>query len=134
MTAHKTIEVIDSLDFSKEIHSGHPYFVHMLDIKPGMKVLDVGCLNGRDCQALQKMGAITTGIDREQKAINYCKQFPGTWIVADGTDLPFENDTFDLAIANCVLCENDQEEDMYIRLEMQRVAKKVAICDMEFYG
>jgi ubiquinone/menaquinone biosynthesis C-methylase UbiE len=80
------------------------------------------------------MGAITTGVDKEQRAIDHCKQFPGEWIVADGTDLPFEIDEFDLAIANCVLCENDPEEAMYIRLEMQRVANKVAICDLEFYG
>lgn len=134
MKAYKTSEVIGTLDLSGEIYSGHPYFVYMLDIAHGMKVLDVGCLNGRDCLAMQKMGAETTGVDREQKAIDHCKQFPGEWIVADATNLPFGDNTFDLAIANCVLCENDPEEAMYIRLEMQRVAKKIALCDLEFYG
>jgi len=43
--------------------------------KPGKKVLDVGCGDGRTAFELIKQGAEVYGIDISKKAINYAKTF-----------------------------------------------------------
>lgn len=67
-------------------------------------VLDVGCGMGREAFALYDMGFTITGVDISEKAIKEAKQFALEsnrnikFLHTNGTDLPFEDNTFDVVI------------------------------------
>lgn len=81
-----------------------PYFYHhheregrFLDdlmsrfaIVPGSQLLDIGCGNGFYANLFKQRGLQVTGIDRSEKAINYCVEKYGTqseWICDDAFNL-----------------------------------------------
>ena len=73
---------------------------------PGGHVLEVGCGNGKTALALSKKGYRVTGVDFSQSAIDMClKNCPdaGDFLCASVTDLPFEDSSFDGAVAFHVL-------------------------------
>jgi len=67
-------------------------------------VLDVGCGTGREAFALHDMGYTITGVDISEKAIKQAKQFALAsnrnieFLHTNGTNLPFEDNTFDVII------------------------------------
>jgi SAM-dependent methyltransferase len=75
----------------------------------GRRVLDVGCGAGVDLARFAKGGAKVTGIDLALSAIvlaraNFEQQgLPARLEVADGEQLPFRDDTFDLVYAHGVV-------------------------------
>jgi SAM-dependent methyltransferase len=75
----------------------------------GKRVLEVGCGAGTDLARFAKGGAIVTGIDVADSAIelarkNFAQQgLQGELRVADGERLPFETETFDLVYAHGVV-------------------------------
>jgi SAM-dependent methyltransferase len=87
---------------------------HLLTLVPfdgaaGKTVLEVGCGAGVDLARFAKGGAIVTGIDLAPSAIalakvNFAQQgLPGTFEVADGEQLPFADNSFDLVFAHGVV-------------------------------
>ena len=74
-------------------------------------VLDVGCGSGRNLVYLARMGKTISGIDRNdetaQLALKNISSIPnskiGVFTQAEADHLPFENESFDLVIANAML-------------------------------
>lgn len=75
----------------------------------GKRVLEVGCGAAVDLARFAKGGAIVTGVDLAASAIelaqaNFQQQgLQGTFRVANGEALPFDDDTFDLVYAHGVV-------------------------------
>jgi SAM-dependent methyltransferase len=87
---------------------------HLLRLVPfdgyaGRKVLEVGCGAGTDLARFARGGAIVTGVDIAESAIelartNFRQQgLHGTFEVADGERLPFPEASFDLVYAHGVV-------------------------------
>jgi ubiquinone/menaquinone biosynthesis C-methylase UbiE len=72
-------------------------------------VLEVGCGLGTDGAQFAKAGAVYTGIDLTDAAIDLAKrrfelfQLPGTFRVADAERLDFPDNTFDIVYSHGVL-------------------------------
>lgn len=67
-----------------------PNLVRMIDMKKGMKVLDVACGQGYFSKILAKNGATVTGIDQSSKLVDIAKKDAKeneTYIVADAQKL-----------------------------------------------
>ena len=106
-----------------------------LSIKPGFKILDIGCGSGRHtCAAsrLEQVVAIGSDINFDdlveaRNRLTYeeklGEQGGGVWgtIVADINCLPFKPDSFDLVICSEVM-EHISDQDMAVR-EITRVLK-----------
>jgi len=70
----------------------------------GKKVLDAGCGTGRNSIRLSEMGAQVTAVDISPnmvKSLQYKNNI--TTHIADISDLPIEDNTFDIVICNLVL-------------------------------
>ena len=87
---------------------------HLLRLVPfdeyrGKRVLDVGCGAGTDLVRFARAGALVTGVDISASAIelarkNFAQQRLAVDLhVADGENLPFAGDTFDLVFAHGVV-------------------------------
>ncbi len=83
--------------------------VHMCEPHPSEQVLDVGCGTGRYLQWFAETGLEATGVDNSAEMVQVAQQRlvgsgeEGRVLLADGTDLPFANDSFDLVTAITVL-------------------------------
>jgi SAM-dependent methyltransferase len=73
----------------------------LVEPHPGERVLDLGCTAGAVTHFLTTHGSETVGVDLEPLAISRGRElFPELELhVADVADLPFENETFDKAVA-----------------------------------
>ena len=75
----------------------------------GKRVLEVGCGAGTDLARFARGGALVTGIDLSQSAIDLARRnfeqqgLQADLREADGEQLPFEDDTFDLVYAHGVV-------------------------------
>jgi SAM-dependent methyltransferase len=87
---------------------------HLLRLVPfdgyaGRRVLEVGCGAAVDLARFAKGGALATGVDIAPSAIdlaraNFSQQgLPGEFYVADGEQLPFTDQSFDLVYAHGVV-------------------------------
>lgn len=104
--------------WTKDIRS---YLMPFLGIREGSDVLDVGCGTGAMAGEFGQAG--WHGIDIDLSVLRFGKQKQGLskLINADGFDLPFEDDRFDLVLAHYLLLWIDHPLDL-IR-EMKRVSK-----------
>lgn len=94
--------------FSAAIARHEHYLAHTIGIRPGMKVLDVGCGVGGPAREIAKFtGAFITGITineyQVQRATRYAEQdgLDGNcrFLVGDFMNLPFDEGTFDAVYA-----------------------------------
>jgi ubiquinone/menaquinone biosynthesis C-methylase UbiE len=78
--------------------------VELLEVRPGARLLDVGCGAGNDVQALAKLvgpGGRVVGIDASATMIQQARaqsadtELPVEYLQGDAYHLPFEEDTFD---------------------------------------
>ena len=75
----------------------------------GRPVLEVGCGAGVDLARFAKGGAVVTGVDLTESAITLAKanfaqqELSGRFEVADGEQLPFPDNSFDLVFAHGVV-------------------------------
>ena len=73
------------------------------------RVLELGCGTGAMADTLSRLGPVV-GVDVDERAVSYAlRQNYAALVLADGQDLPFEAETFDVAVALDVLehIEND---------------------------
>jgi ubiquinone/menaquinone biosynthesis C-methylase UbiE len=72
---------------------------------PGMRVLDIGCGNGRFYPLLEKRDIQYTGLDSSPRLLHEAQNaFPTTsFIEGDATALPFPDRSFDIAFSFAVL-------------------------------
>ena len=85
----------------------------LLDPQPGDRVLDLGCAAGAITHYLSTFGAEPVGIDLQPLAIERARElFPGLrFEVADATQLPFADASFDKAVA-ADFVEHIEDEDV----------------------
>lgn len=99
-----------------------------LDIRPGMKVLDLGCGVGSASRlAAKKYHCDVIGIDSDPSMIEKAKNFAGnndsdhlSFKVMDGRKMDFADNTFDCVMIQSVTCFNNKAE---ILAEVFRVLK-----------
>ena len=92
----------------------------------GGKVLEVGCGNGKTVLALTKKGFRVTGVDFSQSAIDMCRETipsAGDFVCASVTDLPFEDSSYDGAVAFHVIEHLTGDETVAAAKELYRVLK-----------
>jgi SAM-dependent methyltransferase len=106
-----------------------------LDLQQFKKILDVGCGTGALCSVLNEKGLDVTGIDPAEKMLRIAMKKPENrtvrFIRANVLEgLPFEDKTFNIAIASYVAHGMKQEDRKRMYAEMSRVTKsKVIIYD-----
>ena len=78
-----------------------------------IKILEIGCGSGNNLWFAAREGFSVTGIDGSETVINYAKErfqnenLQGDFIVGDFTDLPFDNNEFDMVIdRGAIVCVN----------------------------
>jgi SAM-dependent methyltransferase len=70
------------------------FAMRALGLRPGQRVLDVGCGPGRHCLALARRGLVVTGVDRDPGLLALARQraraagLSVQWIAADARHLP----------------------------------------------
>jgi ubiquinone/menaquinone biosynthesis C-methylase UbiE len=101
----KTVwEAGDFSEVAKHIETVAEDFVNRLDIKPGLKVLDVACGSGNLAVIAAQKGATVTGIDIADNLVEAAKQRADKlgldikFEQGDAEALPYEDDTFDVVM------------------------------------
>lgn len=75
------------------------FLAEVLDLRAGMRLLDVGCGPGRHAHALREFGVEVVGLDISLAFL--LTAGPGAWVRADARRLPFRAGAFDAAISLC---------------------------------
>ncbi len=97
--------------------------IKVSNIQKGMKVLEVACGTGTQAVRFRKAGADYTGVDLSHAMLDVAGKRNLTCLHADGTELPLEDNGFDLSTITLALHEVDPEISRQIVLEMIRVTK-----------
>ena len=110
--------------FTKGTEQEVGFLFEELGLRPGMRVLDVGCGPGRHAHALIAKGIEVVGLDVAMAFLQSAGE--GMWVRADARTLPFSDRSFDAAIS---LCQGGfgllgGEDDAGVVKEMARVVKK----------
>lgn len=91
-------------EIAKSIEAGAEEFVARLDLKPGIRVLDVACGTGNLAIPAAKAGADVTGIDIAPNLIEQAKEraesegLKAVFEVGDAEALPYEDASFDVVM------------------------------------
>jgi len=91
-------------------------------------ILEVGCGDGRVSKFIRRNSKLT-GIDIDSIRI---KTFSGNRIIADISELPIRNCTFDLVLSTEVLEHLNDETFYFATSEISRVAKKYILITVPF--
>lgn len=93
-------------DFTRGTAQEVEFLVELLDLRPGMRVLDVGCGPGRHAVALAAAGLRVTGIDVSSRfleiAARRCREagVAAAFFECDARRMPFD-DEFDAVVSIC---------------------------------
>ena len=105
-----------------------------------IRILEVGCGSGNNLWFAAREGFSVTGIDGSSSAINYAierfknEKLEGTFIVGDFTDLPFDDDYFDLVIdRGSIVCVNLDGAKKAIS-QVKRVLKSSGLFFLNLYS
>src|SRR5579872_3787872 len=116
---------------------------HLLRLVPfdtsrGKAVLEVGCGAGVDLARFARGGALVTGVDLAQSAIDLARAnfeqqgLQADLRVADGEDLPFADDSFDIVFAHGVVQYTAHPERLVN--ECRRVLKPGGLAIFQVYN
>lgn len=89
---------------ARSFERGAAEFVNRLDLKPGMRVLDVACGTGNLTLPAARTGAEVTGLDIAPNLIEEAKSNAAAeglnirFDIADAEDMPYEDESFDVVI------------------------------------
>ena len=103
----------------------------MIDITKYQSVIDIGCGTGALADVLRNLDLDVTGIDREKMMIDIANEKIGKGAKCKQADLikglPFDDNSFDVAISSYVAHGFEEEGRKILFSEMERVAKEVVI-------
>ncbi|WP_212002999.1 class I SAM-dependent methyltransferase [Chitinophaga sp. HK235] len=103
-------------------------FCRFLGDIQGLKILDVATGTGQQALAMAKRGAIVTGADLSEDMLHYAIRNDKRDLVhfeyANSTELPFDNETFDITVMSFALHCMTHDIRMGTLKEMMRVTKK----------
>ena len=128
------VQGINTLYLSRKLRFDDMFFEQyhksfMLDEEKELKILEIGCGPGALAEALHRWypKAKITGVDRDSSFIGYAKEkITGVdFIEGDATDLPFEDNSFDVTISNTV---QEHVEPAAFWGEQLRVLKPGGVC------
>ncbi len=101
-------------------HLLDPILLNLCGDVSGLKVLDIGCGNGRFCQFLADRGADCFGIDVVPSFVQAASKLEiGNFALGDGAHLPFRTNSFDVVISYLSIL--DIEDYQSAIREMSRV-------------
>jgi len=112
-------------DFSHTRNYVWEYIRNLTDYaKPGMKILDLGCGNGRLYEIFKDKNIDYIGIDISEKLIRLAQtKYPETqFLVGDGLDLPFKDNSFDVVYSIAVFHHIPSQA---LRIQFLKEAKRV---------
>ena len=99
---------------------------------PGAKVLDVGCASGGFFNIMRSYEAHIeyTGVDLSERAVELAKErYPeATFIVTEGFELVFANNTFD--VVHCTSVFNNEPNYQAMLQEMYRGSNRFVLVDI----
>ncbi|MCI5731808.1 MAG: MerR family transcriptional regulator, partial [Eubacterium sp.] len=117
--------------YSRNGQGWFPWLFEQCQLRPGMKVLEIGCGDGTLWSANQKrlpesisvtLSDISEGMLRDaRRNLSTIDNKEFSYVIADAHHLPFEEESFDLVIANHVLFYLDKLPD--VLEEIRRVLK-----------
>jgi len=105
-----------------------------------LNILEVGCGAGNNLEFLAKKGHNVYGIDASENVIEYTKKkfenknITGNFTIGEFTDLPYENDFFDLIINRAAICHTDLDSANIALKECHRVIKHTGILYSTFFS
>lgn len=103
----------------------------LIDITKYNSVIDIGCGTGALADVLRDLELDVTGIDREKMMIDIANDKIGNGAECKQADLikglPFDDNSFDIAISSYVAHGFEKEGRQVLFSEMERVAKEVVI-------
>jgi SAM-dependent methyltransferase len=116
------IRFVDEGDVNRT-HLLDPLMLELCGEVAAMRVLDVGCGEGRFCRMLRARGAQTVGLDPTRALIEEArKRDPhGSYLLADAVKLPLADASFDLCVSYVSLV--DIEDYRRAIAELARVLK-----------
>jgi len=99
---------------------------------PGQRLLDIGCGGGAACACAAQAGFEVTGLDIEAEIVDAASlAYPDIdFCVGKAEELPFDRDSFDAVLLECVLSLTDAERAL---AEVMRVLKDdghIAVSDL----
>ncbi len=88
-------------------HLLDPIMLNLCEIRPGLRVLDVGCGEGRFCRMLRAKGVEPVGIDPTESLLKVARErdAQGVYLNAFAENLPLENDHFDVVVSYLTLID-----------------------------
>jgi len=108
--------------------------VQQYGLKPGDKVLDVGCAKGFLVKDLLALGIDAYGLDvSEYAAVNCEPEVVGRIHVGTAERLPFPDKSFDVVLAINVLHNLKKPELLVALREMERLARKGKFLQVDSY-
>jgi len=105
-----------------------------------LNILEVGCGAGNNLEFLAQQGHNVCGLDASENVIEYTKQkfskknLLGNFIVSEFTDLPYEENYFDLIINRAAICHANLHNANIAMNECNRVINTNGMFYSTFYS
>lgn len=103
-------------------------------LKPGSKVLDVGCAKGFLVKDLRALGIDAQGVDVSQYGLDHCEaEAKGHLQIASADNLPFKDGSFDAVLAINSIHNLDRAGCVKAVQEMERLAPGKGFIQVDSY-
>ena len=91
--------------FAPELEPAAEHLVELATIRPGERVLDLGCGTGNAALLAARAGATVTGLDPAPRLLDVARgrlaaeRLDGTFVIGDAHAVPFEDGSFDAVLS-----------------------------------